>query len=154
MAVIEKMMGAGGPLKNLRTGGGSASGSSSRSYDYSGLEDHVKRQDAVEGLRGSKFGALYAGDIVSSVDAANRLRGLVSQLRTVAPGSDERDPHQLKVPLVKLNSESSSSSNQSQGPEFTIGDPPELPPLPEPQPGGVDKVLAPAKPKLKFANQA
>lgn len=150
MAVIQKMMDAG-PLTNLRTGGGSSSGSSSTSYDYSGLDDHLKRQDAVEGLRGSKFAALYAGDIVSSTDAANRLRGLVSQLRTVAPGTDERDPHQLKRPLVTVSSQSSSSSNQSQGPEFSVGDPPEPEPLPEPQPGGVNMVLPGAKPKPKLA---
>lgn len=144
MAILPNQAPAG-PLTQLRGGSSSRSGQRSATYDYSGLEDHIKRQDAVEALRGSKFASLYAGDVAGAVDAGNKVRGLVSRLRSVAPGTDERNPHQLAMPLVTVRSESQSDSGSSGGPEARWDGPGPAPPQPEmPEPW-----IAPKKPAQK-----
>lgn len=93
----------------------SSSSSSSTSYDYSGLEDHLKRQDALAGLRDQKFQSLYGGDVAASVVSGNRIRSLLDAVRQHAPGATERDPMQIVSPLVRVSSESSSRSGNYDG---------------------------------------
>lgn len=119
-----------GPLQKLRGGSSSQSGSSSVNYDYSGLEDHIKRQDAVEALRGQKFSALYAGNIPAAIEAGSKVRSLVGALQKVDPDTTERDPHRITGPLVKISSSSSSSNQSSEGPEAQFFRDGEQEPLP------------------------
>jgi hypothetical protein len=90
-----------------RPDGGSLRASGSTTYDYSGTEEQVKRQDALAALSDEKFGALYSGDIPKSVQAGNRVRGLVGMLKINAPGTTERAPYQVANPLVKVAREDS-----------------------------------------------
>lgn len=101
-----------------RSGGGGRTRQSSGSttYDYSGLEEHLKRQDAISQLGGQKFAALYGGDIAGSVDAGNRIRGLLSSVRANAPGATERNPMQVTNPLVKVaRADSESRETDEEG---------------------------------------
>jgi hypothetical protein len=90
----------------------------SESYDYSGLEDHLKRQDAVGAMRDAKFAALYGGDLAGSVSAGNKIRELLSAVRQNAPGATERNPNQIAAPLVRVASRSTSSSSGMGGGGF------------------------------------
>jgi hypothetical protein len=121
MSVIERNLLASGPLRKYTGGSTSQSGESSVTYDYSGLEDHIKRQDAVDALRGSKFTALYSGDIPASIEAGSKIRNLVSGLRRAAPGTTERNPQQVSMPHVVAKNISSSSSMRSDSPGFEFG---------------------------------
>lgn len=112
-----------GPLTRLKGGGARQSGEYSETYDHSGLAEHIKRQDAVDALRGSKFAANYRGDVAEAVEAGNRVRNIVAGLRQSAPDATERDPHKLKMPLVLVRSRSGGSSMSSDGPELQWGKP-------------------------------
>jgi hypothetical protein len=127
---VSSFLNPAGPLSRLKGGSSRQSGESSETYDHSGLAEHIKRQDAVDSLRGSKFAANYQGDIPSAVEAGNRVRNAVAGLREVTPDATERDPHKLKMPLVVVRSRSSSGSLSSDGPEAAWGDPEQGPPLP------------------------
>jgi hypothetical protein len=139
----------------------------SETYDYGGLEDHLKRQDAVGAMRDAKFAALYSGDVAGSVSAGNKIRELLSAVRQNAPGATERNPNQIAAPLVRVASRSTSSSNSGGGGGFKqaeqdgAGVPPQPnnpppqrkqekdgpppPPLPPPLPAGAP--VAPPPPK-------
>ena len=93
----------------------SSSQSSSKSSDYSGLDDLIKRQDAISAGRDDKFASLYSGDIAGSVTSGNRVRDLVRAVRAHAPNADERNPMQVSQPLSRITSESSSSSSNNDG---------------------------------------
>ena len=93
-----------------RPDGGHIRAGGSTTYDYSGTEDQVKRQDALAALSDEKFGALYSGDIPKSVQAGNRVRGLVGMLKINAPGTTERAPYQVANPLVRVAHEGSDFS--------------------------------------------
>lgn len=93
----------------------STSNSSSRSYDYSGYDDHLKRQDALANARDAKKAALYDGDVKSSMLAGNKVRELVNYLRRDAPGTTEENPYQFKGPLSRVSSESVSTSRSGGG---------------------------------------
>ena len=123
MTVIERDYGGSGPLKKYGGGSTSQSGESSRTYDYSGLEDQIKRQDAVDALRGSKFAALYSGDIPAAIEAGSKVRNLVAGLRRKSPGTSERNPQQVAMPNTLVRSESSRGSMSSEGPSYEFGDP-------------------------------
>lgn len=123
MAVFNRDLGVTGPLKQYGSGGSSQSSEYSATYDYSGLEDQIKRQDAVDALRGSKFAALYSGDIPAAIEAGNKVRNLVAGLRAKSPGATERNPHQVVMPNRLVRSESSSGSMRSEGPDYVFGDP-------------------------------
>jgi hypothetical protein len=96
----------------------SSSVSSSESYDYSGLDDALKKQDELGALRTAKFGALYGGDIPGSVQAAHRIRGLVEALRPYAADVSELHPSQVVAPLSRVSSASSSSDHSSHSPQW------------------------------------
>lgn len=102
-------------IKSYKAPDSSSSSSSSASYDYSGLDEHLKRQEMLAGQRDAKFGALYNGDVAGSVAAGSRVRDLLKAIRMHAPGADERDPIQMVNPLVRVSSTSSSTSNSSDG---------------------------------------
>lgn len=126
------------PLQSLtKYSAPSQRGETSRSatYDYSGLDDHIKRQDAVSALKGEKFSALYGGDVAGSVAAGQKIRGLVDHLRLTAPDTTERDPHKVAMPHVVVKSESAGSSSGTTGSEFTLS-----------QPGAQPDVAAPGQP--------
>jgi hypothetical protein len=91
------------------------SSDTSEQFDYSGLEDHLKRQQDVASMRDAKFGSLYSGDVASSMAAGSRIRELVDALRANAPGTTERRPLQIVNPLSKVASRSTESSTKSEG---------------------------------------
>lgn len=101
------------PSYERKGGSRNISGSSSRSYDYSGFDDHIQRQDALASARDQKKAALYGGNPVQALLSGNRVRELVSLLKRDAPGTTEKDPYQFKTPLSRLSSESSSYSQSS-----------------------------------------
>lgn len=108
------------PYVNRFSGGSSGQeASSSASFDYSGLENHLKAQDAVDALRGQKFQALYDGDIAGSVTAGDRIRSLLGTINANAPGATERNPHTLADPLSKVTSMSGHVSNRQDYPDFS-----------------------------------
>lgn len=125
-----------GPLKKLQGPGQSSSSERSETYDYSGLEDHIKRQDAVEALKGQKFAAYYAGDIPAAVEAGSKIRTLVAGLRRLAPGTTESNPNQVSMPHAVVRSSSVSGSNRSEGPMVEFA-------------GALDEPPAPGAPKKK-----
>jgi hypothetical protein len=89
----------------------SQSSSGSSSYDYSGLDEHLARQEALGAARAGKFKALYSGDVQAGVEAGNRIRDLLKAVQAHSPQADERDPVQMVNPLVRVTSESSSSNS-------------------------------------------
>lgn len=129
----------------------SSSSSDSVSYDYSGFDDLVKRQDALGALRDNKFASMYSGDVPSAVTAGNKIRDLLVAIRHHAPGATERQPVQLVTPLVRTASRSSSTNNSMSGGDMHFGNrpdvnvPPANNPPPDARPGG--RPLAAAKPK-------
>jgi hypothetical protein len=102
-------------ITKLSAPNSSQSSSSNETYDYQGADDLVKRQDAVAGLRDSKFKALYGGDIPSSVEAASRIRSLLDTIRAHDPLATELKPVRYITPLSRLASTSSSGSSSSDG---------------------------------------
>lgn len=112
------------PAGYSRQGGStSISGSSSRSFDYTGMDDHVQRQDAVASARDAKKSALYGGDPVQAMLAGNKVRELLSILRRDTPGATEQNPHVIKRPLVRVSSMSDSYSQSTNpgGSEYKPG---------------------------------
>lgn len=102
------------PAGYSRQGGStSVSGSSSRSFDYSGMDEHVQRQDAVASARDAKKAALYGGDPIQSMLAGNKVRELLSILKRDTPGATEQNPHVIKRPLVRVSSMSDSYSQST-----------------------------------------
>jgi hypothetical protein len=88
----------------------------SESYDYSGLDEQLKRQDEIGKLHNAKYGQLYEGDIPGSVAAGQRIRGLLKQVRAFAPNATEQDPFQTVKPLVLPDHYSSSTGSSTKGP--------------------------------------
>ena len=115
--------GTGQHLKSYSGPSSSSRSEYSRRYDFSGLGEHIKRQDAVGSLRDEKFDALYRGDPAAAVKAGNRIRDLVSALKINAPTAGERNPVAVANPLVKVESESGSSSSSSESGGFQLGAP-------------------------------
>lgn len=105
-------------LTRFSDGGGSSSSSDSTSYDYSGLEQHLKAQDDVGALSAQKYGALYGGDVAGSVAAGRRIRSLLDVINANAPGATEQNPHTVVNPLRKVASTSTHNSSNSQGPSL------------------------------------
>lgn len=98
----------------------SASSSSQReTYDYSGLDDHIKRQDLVGQLRDAKFQSHYAGDISGSVSKGNQIRDLLTAIKANTPSATERNPVQIVSPLVRVTSRDTSSSGSVGSEQFT-----------------------------------
>lgn len=93
----------------------SGSSSSSATYDYTGQDDHIKRQDELGQMRDVKTSALMGGDLDTAMKAAGRIRDLLSYTRTNAPGITERDPMKIVRPLVRIASSSQHSSSSSTG---------------------------------------
>lgn len=91
------------------------SSSSSDTFDYSGLERHLKMQDELANASHDKYQRIYKGDVPGSVDSQHRIRDLLTQLRVNAPGTTERDPYQVFDPLVKVAHSSSDSSQSFEG---------------------------------------
>jgi hypothetical protein len=114
-------------LQALRSVSGPSSSSRSeyaRRYDYSGLDEHIKRQDAVAGLRGSKFKAGMQGDIEGISEAGGRIRDLVAALKMNSPEASEQNPVTMANPLVKLESESGGQSSSSDAGGYQLAPPP------------------------------
>jgi hypothetical protein len=83
-------------LTRAQSSAPSQSQSESISYDYSGQDEINKRKDEASQLAGSKYQALYGGDVAGSVGAGQRIRSLLSSLKDIQP--------------VRINSISSSSN--------------------------------------------
>ena len=138
----------------------SSQSSSSESYDYSGLDDLTKKQDAIGALRDAKFEANFRGD-PSAVTAGNKVRELVKAVRSHLPTATERDPGPSLAPLVRVNSRNSSSSSSFggggwEGQQEPQGrnaggqqGPPQLAPLPVNQKPPAAKPAGPRPPAVK-----
>jgi len=135
-------------------GGGSTSYSGSKSYDYSGFDDHIKRQDELASARDQKKAALYGGNPVQAMLSGNRVRELVGLLRRDAPGTSEDAPFQFKTPLSRISSESSSFSKSTSpgsttyegaSQQYVPSDKPAAPMPPEEMPPPAEEEI-PAKP--------
>jgi hypothetical protein len=131
---------SGVPSGSHRTTGPSGSSSSSRSvsFDYSGLDDALKKQDELAQTSHSKYQQLYSGDVAGSVSSSQRIRDLLAQLSAHAPGVSEKSPYQISSPLSRVSSVSTSSSS-----DFDTGaaqsEPGDLPALPMPEDGRPQK---------------
>jgi hypothetical protein len=99
-------------------GSGSREASASASYDYSGLEDHLKSQDMVDDLRAQKYASLYGGDVAGSVATGDKIRSLLGKINANAPGATEKNPHTVVNPLAKVQSSSGSDGVRQQDPDF------------------------------------
>lgn len=84
---------------------GSSQSSSSVSYDYSGMDDRAKKIDALQQLRPAKYQALYSGDVAGSASIEQRIRDLLGAINNP------------QVPLVRVSSAQSSTSNSGNGGE-------------------------------------
>lgn len=93
----------------------SSSSRSAVSYDYSGLDDQIKRQDELGQLRDAKNSALMGGDYDTAMKAGGRIRDLLAYTRRQAPGTTERNPMQIVNPLVRIASQSNEQSYGSTG---------------------------------------
>lgn len=98
-----------------------ASWSSSRreTYDYSGLDDHINRQDLIGQLRDSKFQSYYTGDVAGGVSKGNQIRDLLSAVKANAPAATERNPVQVVSPLVRVTSTDTSHSGSIGSEKFS-----------------------------------
>ena len=116
-------------LQSYTQKGGStgAKSSSSTHYDFSGLDEQIKRQDSVDGLRGEKFASLYNGDVAGSVGAGGRIRSLLGIINSQSPGATERNPHSEINPLVKVSATSTSSDSDIEDPSYGWEMPPRTP---------------------------
>lgn len=90
-------------------------------YDYTGLDDHIKRQGLLSQLRDAKFAANYSGRLEDAVPAGNQVRELVNTLRVFAPGTTERSPTQVVSPLVRTARESGDSKISGSAPDIEFG---------------------------------
>jgi hypothetical protein len=102
---------------------------SSASYDYSGLDDAIKKQDELAQTSHQKYQQLYGGDVAGSVGSTQRIRDLLTQLRAYAPNASEKNPFQLASPLTRISHSDTSSSSDfdSGGVHAATGDLPDLP---------------------------
>lgn len=134
-------------LASYNSPNSSSSSSTSESYDYSGLDEHLKRQEMLAGQRDAKFAALYGGDVAGSVAAGSRVRDLLKAIRMHSPDATERDPSQMVNPLVRVTSRSTSNSSSSDGPSWAgnNGEQPAPLPMPQPRVGQPPEVVAAPK---------
>lgn len=93
----------------------SSSQRSSVTYDYTGQDDQIKRQDELGKVREAKNSALRKGDIDTAMEAGGRIRDLLAYTRVNAPGTTERNPMQVVNPLVRIASQSNDQSSGSAG---------------------------------------
>ena len=108
------------PPNITRVAGPSSSSESdiSENFDYSGLDDHIKRQDQIGALHSAKYGQLYGGDVAGSVEAGQRIRGLLKQVQAFSPNATEADPYQRVKPLALLGSYSMRNRHSSDTGEY------------------------------------
>lgn len=127
--------------KRLQAPTSAIQSSRSSTYDYSGLEDLVKRQDAVAPLREQKYAALYSGDIPGSVAAGQKIRDLLKVIQRHNPNATERDPVAFSQDLKRPGREESSSSGSYKGAVMEEGAPPAIE-----MPQGGNRAVAPIAP--------
>jgi hypothetical protein len=143
---------------SARSSDPSAKASRSVSLDYRGLDDLIRKQDAVGGLRDAKFSANYGGDVAGSVTAGNQIRDLLQSIRSIDPGANERSPNRVRGPLVRADSISESDSfdggsggweSQHAFPQPTPFKPQAVAPMPNPSYGPQLPPKPPAVPGAK-----
>ena len=127
--------------KRLQAPTSAIQSSRSSTYDYSGLEDLVKRQDAIAPLREQKYAALYSGDIPGSVTASQKIRDLLKVIQRHNPSATERDPVAFLQDLKRPGREESSSSGSYRGSVMEEGAPPAIE-----MPQGGKRAVAPIAP--------
>lgn len=106
-----------GPMAHSQ--GGSSSSSSYQLDTTSGMDEAIKRADALAEAVAQRDAAMYGGgaelDMGAAMSSADRIRSLRDYLRQINPGATESNPYPFAVPLVRLGGVSGSSSNQSGG---------------------------------------
>lgn len=110
-----------GYRESFRAPSSSMSSSSSVDYDYTGLDEHLKKQDQLAGLRDKRFADAYGGDVKGMVVAGNQIRDLLAYLRQNAPGTTLRSPMQVANPLVRVKGANQSDSQSSEGASYSFG---------------------------------
>lgn len=110
-----------GYRESFRAPSSSMSSSSSVDYDYAGLDDHLKKQDQLAGLRDKRYADAYGGDVRGMVTAGNQIRDLLSYLRQNAPETTLRNPMQVANPLVRVKGANQSESQSAEGASYSFG---------------------------------
>lgn len=126
-------------------------------YDYSGLDDHLKRQGLLSQLRDAKFAANYSGRLEDAVPAGNQVRELVNTLRVFAPGTTERSPTQVVSPLVRAARESGDSKITADAPDIEFGGRPpglDIPDVQAPPGGGGGRQQPPRNARIRRMEEA
>lgn len=99
--------------------GGSSSSSSYQLDTTSGMDEAIKRADALAEAVAQRDAAMYGGgdslDMGAAMSSADRIRSLRDYLRQINPGATESNPYPFAVPMVRLGGVSGSSSTQSGG---------------------------------------
>ena len=125
-----------------------ASSSFSINYDYSGLDELIKRQDAVGDLRGAKRSALYGGDVAGAMAAGGKIRDLVSYIRAHNPLAPEDNPIAASAPQRRIDSMSGSASSSGGSGRRAAIDTPTAPQPAPPKAAAADKAAEKEKDEL------
>ena len=72
-------------LTSVRRTVNAPSSSESVTYDYSGQDEIRKRQDEASKLSLGRFQQLYDGDVSGSVASGQRIRDLLSSIKSIQP---------------------------------------------------------------------
>jgi hypothetical protein len=110
-----------GYRESYRAPSSSTGSSSSVDYDYSGLEEHQKKQDQLAGLRDKRFDDAYNGNVAGAVTSGNQIRDLLAYLQQNAPGTTLRNPMQIANPLVKVKGVNTHESQSNEGASYSFG---------------------------------
>lgn len=105
-------------LTSYQSPSSSWSSSLRETFDYSGLDEHTKRQDLVGQLRDAKFQSHYAGDVAGGVAKGNQIRDLLAAIKVHAPEATERDPVKIVSPLARVASRETSNSGSTGSGQF------------------------------------
>ena len=72
-------------LTSARSTFNAPSASESVTYDYSGQDEIRKRQDEAQQLSMGRYQQLYGGDVAGSVASGQRIRDLLSSIKSIEP---------------------------------------------------------------------
>ena len=72
-------------LTSARSTFNAPSASESVTYDYSGQDEILKRQDEARKLELGRYQQLYGGDVAGSVASGQRIRDLLASIKSIEP---------------------------------------------------------------------
>jgi hypothetical protein len=112
------------PRMSGRMPGGHSQGGTSSSTSFqldttSGMDEALRRADALAEAVAQRDAAMYGRggelDMAEAMSSADRIRSLRDYLRQVNGGVTDSAPYQFAIPMVRLGGVSGSSSSQSGG---------------------------------------